>query len=520
MLGDAATSTLVDGDAHNTPLHRYVAYYRVSTQQQLRFGFSLEAQRESVARYIGANRGKLIAEYAETNSGRKDTRPKLTEALYLCSVFRATLLIARLDRLSRNVATIARLIESKVDFVAVDFPHANRFTLHILAAIAEHESRLLSERVKAAVAAIRARGEDWKLCRAPARRHFTKSAIARSAQVRRERAKLRVRDLAPLVWDALSQGKSCSTIAAEFNRRGVRPPANTPWGAQAVGRLARKSRSAFAPATAARRTKVATMRQARLLLLFGEIKSMLLQWWREGMDCVEMATELNRLEVHSPQGAGWNSCTVARYLRRALNVTTLCDPLLFDRVEPQLLEWKRKNMSCAAMAAELNRLEIRSPKGKSWNPCTVWRYLKRALNVTTLSDPFSFEKIKSRLLAWNQRGMSCREMAAELDRLGIRSPKDKSWKSVSTVCRYLKRALNVVTLRNPIIFEKVKPRLLAWKRNGMSCAEIAAELDRLEIRSPRGRRWNTSTIWRYLQCALGVPRHRRDRKHRRRNARQ
>ena len=140
MLGNAATSIPVDGDARNTQLRRCVAYYRVSTKQQSRFGFSLEAQRASVAQYIGANRGKLIAEYAESMSGRNDARPKLTEALYLCKVFKATLLIARLDRLSRNVAMIARLIESKVDFVAVDFPHANRFTLHILAAIAEHES--------------------------------------------------------------------------------------------------------------------------------------------------------------------------------------------------------------------------------------------------------------------------------------------------------------------------------------------------------------------------------------------
>jgi DNA invertase Pin-like site-specific DNA recombinase len=519
MLGDTATSTPVDGDARNTPLRRCVAYYRVSTGQQSRLGFSLEAQRASVAQYIVANRGKLIAEYSEAVSGRNDARPKLTEALYLCRVFKATLLIARLDRLSRNVAMIARLIESKVDFVAVDFPHANRFTLHILAAIAEHESRLASERTKAALAAIRERGEDWKLRRLPARRHFSKSDVAKSAKIRRERRDTRVRDLGPLVWEALSEGKSLSTIADEFNRRGVRPQAKTPWGAQAIGRLAKRSRSEFAPDATARRARVATLPEATMLIRFAETKPMLRRWWREGMDCAAMASALDRLGAPSPRGVGWNSCTVWKYLKRALNVATLSDPYFFDKVKPRLLAWRLQGMSCAAMAAELDRLGIRSPQGKSWNSCTVWRYLTRALDVATLCDPFSFEAIKPRLLAWHEQGMSCVAMAAELDRLGVRSPKGKRWNSGSTVCRYLKRALNIATLCDLTVFEEVKPRLLGWKRDGMTCEKIAAELDRVKIPSPSGKRWNVCTVWRYLQRALDYPPVRRWRKSRRRIAR-
>ena len=125
-------------------------------------GSGLEAQQAAVAEYIAANPGKLVAEYAETKSGRNNRRPKIAEALQVCRIFGAALLIARLDRLSRNVAMIAQLIESKVDFVAIDFPHATRLTLHILAAIAEHESRLISDRVKSARAAARARGETWR----------------------------------------------------------------------------------------------------------------------------------------------------------------------------------------------------------------------------------------------------------------------------------------------------------------------------------------------------------------------
>ena len=118
---------------------RYVAYYRMSTPAQALHGFSLEAQQAAIANYVAANPGKLIAEYAETKSGRNNRRPKIEEAVQVCRIFRAVLLIARLDRLSRNVAMIAKLMESKVEFVATDFPHATRLTLHVLAAIAEHE---------------------------------------------------------------------------------------------------------------------------------------------------------------------------------------------------------------------------------------------------------------------------------------------------------------------------------------------------------------------------------------------
>jgi DNA invertase Pin-like site-specific DNA recombinase len=119
---------------------RYVTYYRVSTMQQRQFGFSIEAQRAAVQNYIAANPGFVVAEFSEVMSGRKDSRPELAKALSTGRIARAVLVIARLDRLSRNVEMIARLMESKLEFVAVDFPHANRFTINILAAVAEYES--------------------------------------------------------------------------------------------------------------------------------------------------------------------------------------------------------------------------------------------------------------------------------------------------------------------------------------------------------------------------------------------
>jgi Resolvase, N terminal domain len=137
----------------------FVAYYRVSTERQGRSGLGLEAQQEAVRSYLNGGRWRLDAEVIEIESGKRSDRPKLAEALRLCRLHGAKLIIARLDRLARNVAFVSALMESGVDFVAVDFPQANRLTVHILAAVAEHEAKAISERTKAALAAAKARGK-------------------------------------------------------------------------------------------------------------------------------------------------------------------------------------------------------------------------------------------------------------------------------------------------------------------------------------------------------------------------
>jgi DNA invertase Pin-like site-specific DNA recombinase len=140
---------------------RFVAYYRVSTDTQARSGLGLEAQHEAVRRFLVEESGELIAEFTDIESGRVADRPQLVEALRLCRVYRATLVIAKLDRLARNVALITKLMDSGADFVAADMPLANRFTIHILAAVAEYELKLMSERSKAASAIRKARGPRW-----------------------------------------------------------------------------------------------------------------------------------------------------------------------------------------------------------------------------------------------------------------------------------------------------------------------------------------------------------------------
>ncbi len=117
----------------------------------------MEAQRAAVENYL-AGRGRVVAEVLEVESGRRNDRPELERALALCRAHRATLLVAKLDRLARNVAFVSRLMESGVEFVAADFPQANRLTIHILAAVAEHEARMISDRTKAALTAAKARG--------------------------------------------------------------------------------------------------------------------------------------------------------------------------------------------------------------------------------------------------------------------------------------------------------------------------------------------------------------------------
>src|SRR3954447_15475515 len=129
---------------------KWVAYYRVSTAKQGASGLGLEAQREAVAGYLNGGNWQLAAEFTEVESGRRTDRPELAKALAACRRIGATLIIAKLDRLARNVAFVSNLMESGVEFVAVDFPTANRLTIHILAAVAEHEAAMTSTRTKAA----------------------------------------------------------------------------------------------------------------------------------------------------------------------------------------------------------------------------------------------------------------------------------------------------------------------------------------------------------------------------------
>jgi DNA invertase Pin-like site-specific DNA recombinase len=135
---------------------KMVGYYRVSTPKQGRSGLGLQAQKAAVKAFI--NGGKLIGEFTEIETGKNNNRPKLAEAIQACRIYGATLVIAKLDRLSRNAHFLLGLKEAGVEFICCDMPNANRLTVGIMAMVAEEERRMISERTKAALAAAKARG--------------------------------------------------------------------------------------------------------------------------------------------------------------------------------------------------------------------------------------------------------------------------------------------------------------------------------------------------------------------------
>lgn len=136
--------------------HKYVAYLRVSTQKQGYSGLGLEAQREIIEKHLKDK--KPIAEFVEVESGRHNDRPKLKEALELCRKTGANLIVAKMDRLSRNVAFTSQLLESDVEIVFCDFPQANKMMIHIVSAIAQYEAELTATRTRQALQAKKSRG--------------------------------------------------------------------------------------------------------------------------------------------------------------------------------------------------------------------------------------------------------------------------------------------------------------------------------------------------------------------------
>jgi DNA invertase Pin-like site-specific DNA recombinase len=223
---------------------KFVSYLRVSTAKQGLSGLGIDAQRTAVSCYIFANAGKLVREVQEIESGKRNDRPALLEALRLCRVHNGTLVIAKLDRLARNVAFISNLMESKVDFVAVDLPQANRMTIHILAAVAEGEAAMISTRTKAALAAAKVRGVQLgrvNTTRDELRR-MAKAGTTIAARLRQANAAKRREDLEPVLADIKIQLSGQLTLrrtAAELNRRGIPAARGGEWSAAQVLRLLR-----------------------------------------------------------------------------------------------------------------------------------------------------------------------------------------------------------------------------------------------------------------------------------------
>jgi len=219
---------------------KFVAYYRVSTDRQGKSGLGLEAQKSAVRSYLNGGAWELVAELVEIESGKRKDRPQISEALRLCRLHGAVLIIAKLDRLARNVAFISSLMEASVEFVAVDFPTANRLTVHILAAVAEHEAQMISERTKAALQAAKARGVklggDRGSLPAVAVAGARASALARS-----HKASSRAYDVAPTIRELQKEGLSLRRVADELTRRRIPTARGGDWSAVAVSRVLQRA---------------------------------------------------------------------------------------------------------------------------------------------------------------------------------------------------------------------------------------------------------------------------------------
>jgi DNA invertase Pin-like site-specific DNA recombinase len=210
----------------------FVAYLRVSTVRQGESGLGLEAQRAAVEAFARHHGGGIVACFVEVEIGKRSDRPELAKALEAARKAKATLLIAKLDRLARNVAFIANLMDAGVEFLACDQPFASRLTLHILAAVAEDEARRISERTKAALQAAKARGR--KLGRPIAAKTVANARAARSAYAAKANEGTRA-----IVHDLQVRGVSgLSEIARCLQARGIKTPAGrTAWQPVQVSRL-------------------------------------------------------------------------------------------------------------------------------------------------------------------------------------------------------------------------------------------------------------------------------------------
>lgn len=214
-----------------------IALLRVSTTRQGRSGLGLEAQRAAVQEYLARTSCALLEELVEIETGTsKRRRPILTQAIERCRLTGATLVIAKLDRLARNVAFVSGLMESGVDFVALDVPQATPFTIHILAAVAEHEAKIISQRTRAALAAAKARGRKLGNPAQGARNLRAHDGRPLALAAIRANADRRAASLAALVRELLP-GRSLRQLAAAMNDRHIRTPRGGRWHAASVARL-------------------------------------------------------------------------------------------------------------------------------------------------------------------------------------------------------------------------------------------------------------------------------------------
>ena len=207
----------------------FVVYLRCSTGKQQASGLGIEAQREAVNRYAAQITSSILIEFVETESGAKSDRPELARALAYCRRTKSTLLIARLDRLSRSLAFVAQLLDANVDIRCADMPEANRLLLQMLAVFSEHERQMIRDRTKAALAAAKVRGVKLGT-------HGRVLAAQNRAQADKFATTLR-----PRLTEILSERPhTLQSIANRLNTEAVHSPGGNRWYPASVARVLRR----------------------------------------------------------------------------------------------------------------------------------------------------------------------------------------------------------------------------------------------------------------------------------------
>jgi DNA invertase Pin-like site-specific DNA recombinase len=243
---------IVAGDLDMTSSGKFVSYLRVSTDKQGKSGLGIEAQRESVLNYLNGGNWSLVKEFVEVESGKRTDRPMLAEAIKACRVFGAKLVIAKLDRLSRDAHFLLGLEKAGVDFVAADMPNANRLTVGIMAMVAEEERRMISQRTKDALAAAKKRGTKLGGIRhrvistdASGKKTYGEQVINVSSKTGKlavkalqARADAKAADLAPIIKELQAAGKtSLRAIATGLNEAGIPTARGGEWSSPQVMRI-------------------------------------------------------------------------------------------------------------------------------------------------------------------------------------------------------------------------------------------------------------------------------------------
>lgn len=224
-------------------MKKYTAYLRVSTSKQGVDGLGMAAQEQAIKAY----NGDVIARFVEVESGKRKDRPQLAKALEHCKLTGSTLIVAKLDRLARNVQFISSLMESKVDFVCCDFPEASPLTLHIMAAVAEHEAKAISARTKVALAQAKARGV--KLGNPNLNAEGRVRGSVEGVKTMKEMADSFAERVVPTIKALQVQGMSLRGVAKELAKLGVKTARSGEWTPTAVKNVLERKVLKTAPQT-------------------------------------------------------------------------------------------------------------------------------------------------------------------------------------------------------------------------------------------------------------------------------